>query len=288
MGKYIEIAETELIEMYLSNDYKVDEICKYFNVSKFKIRSILIKNNIVSKSSKKYSYNENIFENIDNEEKAYWLGFLYADGYVRSDKRCNELKLKLGVKDKEHLLKFKIFISDDEIPVVYEEYKNSKCYKVSINSKKIVNDLIKLGCINKKSLIIKFPIIKDELKNHFIRGYFDGDGSISYSKKMVLLNIISGSNIFLSEISKVFESIGTKNSNLVGVSNIYKYIQFSKMEDLYKIYQFLYKDSSIFKACTRNINISRIIINQRISSYCEGSFLPLSSHITIFPVKISI
>jgi hypothetical protein len=45
---------------------------------------------------------------------------------------------------------------------------------------------------------------------------------------------------------KVFESIGTKNSNLVGVSNIYKYIQFSKMEDLYKIYQFLYKDSSIF------------------------------------------
>lgn len=246
MGKYIEIAETELIEMYLSNDYKVDEICKYFNVSKFKIRSILIKNNIVSKSSKKYSYNENIFENIDNEEKAYWLGFLYADGYVRSDKRGNELKLKLGVKDKEHLLKFKIFISDDEIPVFYEEYKNSKCYKVSINSKKIVNDLIKLGCINKKSLIIKFPIIKDELKNHFIRGYFDGDGSISYSKKMVLLNIISGSNIFLSEISKVFESIGTKNSNLVGVSNIYKYIQFSKMEDLYKIYQFLYKDSSIF------------------------------------------
>jgi hypothetical protein len=244
MGKYIKIAEDELIEMYLSNAYKVDEICKYFNVSKFKIRSILINNNILSKSSKKYSYNDNEFESIDSEEKAYWLGFLYADGYVRSDKRGNELKLKLGVKDKEHLLKFKKIISNDDIPVVYEEYKNSKCYKVSINSKKIVSDLIKLGCTNKKSLTIEFPVIKNELKNHFIRGYFDGDGSISYSNKQIVLNFVSGSSKFLLEISSIFNSIGCKKANLVGNNENYKYIQYNTLNDLTLLFRYLYSSNS--------------------------------------------
>jgi len=246
MGKYIKIAEDELIEMYLSNTYKMYEICKYFNVSKFKIRSILIENNILSKSSKKYSYNDNVFESIDNEEKAYWLGFLYADGYVRSDKRGNELKLKLGVKDKEHLLKFKKFISNDDIPVVYEEYKNSKCYKVSINSKKIVNDLIKLGCVNKKSLTIEFPVIDNELKSHFIRGYFDGDGSISYSDKYIGLNFVSGSPKFLLEISSFFNSVGCKYANLVGSNENYKYIQYNTLNDLNLLFENLYSNSNIF------------------------------------------
>ena len=79
MGKYIELDENKLIEMYKSNIYTMSDLCEHFNVSKFKIRKVLLLNNIDSKSSKKYRYYDDIFETIDNEEKAYWLGFLYAE-----------------------------------------------------------------------------------------------------------------------------------------------------------------------------------------------------------------
>ena len=54
-------------------------------------------------------YNRHIFDNIDNEEKAYWLGFIVADGYLNLDKHM--LRIKLGNKDKRHLIKFIKFIS---------------------------------------------------------------------------------------------------------------------------------------------------------------------------------
>ncbi len=246
--KYIKLPENEVIECYLSNHLSMSDICYKFGVSKFKIRKILKENNIKSKSSKKYNYNDSIFEKIDTEEKAYWLGFLYADGYVRVRKGVgSELRLKLAVVDKNHLIKFRYFISPDDIPMVYEEYKNSRTFKVSINSNKIVNDLINLGCVNNKSKVIKFPLLESNLITHFIRGYFDGDGSVSFTDKYIGLNFVSGSKYFLKEISNILENFAKcKNANLVGISDNYKYIQYNSKEDLYKLYDFLYKDSYFF------------------------------------------
>ena len=56
----------------------------------------------------KYYRNSNIFEKIDTEEKAYWLGFLYADGYV--DPERGEIILGLAEKYKEHINKFINFL----------------------------------------------------------------------------------------------------------------------------------------------------------------------------------
>jgi hypothetical protein len=56
-------------------------------------------------------YNRHIFDEIDNEEKAYWLGFIVADGYLNSDR--NMLRIKLGNKDKNHLEKFINFLGGD-------------------------------------------------------------------------------------------------------------------------------------------------------------------------------
>jgi len=243
------INEEEVIKLYNGNTYTISQICTYFSVSKHKIRTILKNNGINSKSSKKYNYYDSIFENIDSEEKSYWLGFLYADGYVRIREKCgSELRLKLAILDENHLLKFKRFISPDNIPVIYEEYKSSKCFKVSINSKKIVNDLINKGCINKKSKIIEFPkFLEPKLISHFIRGYFDGDGSISFSDKQIGLNFVSGSKNFLKEISNKLETEAKcKNANLVGTSENFKYIQFSAKDDLYKIHDYLYRNATIY------------------------------------------
>lgn len=251
MGKYIELVEEDVISMYKSNEYTMIKLCEYFKVSKYKIRTILKLNNVELKSSKKYNYNDDIFECIDNEEKAYWLGFLYADGYVRfREKSGSELKLKLGVKDKDHLLKFKKFISNDDIPVVYEEYKNSKCFKVSINSKKIVSDLIKLGCTNKKSLTIEFPLLKEEFNRHFMRGFFDGDGSvgsrIDKDQFYPTFNIVSGSynmiNIYNNLLSKYCE---IKNNKIYNYKSYYR-IYYNSCTDIIKIYNFLYKDVEVY------------------------------------------
>lgn len=246
MPAFININENEVISMYLLKSFTIKDICEYFGVSKMKIRTILKKNKVESKSSKKYEYYDEIFNCIDTEEKAYWLGFLYADGYVRQRKSGSELRLKLSSKDKNHLLKFKKFISPDDIKVTYDIYNKSESYKISISSKKIVSDLIKNGCVNRKSNKIEYPNIHTSLNNHFIRGYFDGDGSISYGKS-ITLNFVSGSFKFLNEISNTlnYES-KCKKANLVGRSENFRYLSYTTLDDIEKLYKYLYFESTVF------------------------------------------
>ena len=267
------IDKDKVIEMYTSNNFTMSQICTFFNVSNVKIKSILLSNSIKFKTSKKYNYYDNIFEKINSEEKSYWLGFLYADGYVRVRKSGSELKLKLAIKDKDHLKKFKKFISPDDLPVVYEEYKKSKSFKISVNSNKIVNDLINLGCVNKKSKIIKFPYFLDKkLISHFIRGYFDGDGSISYSDKQITLNFVSGSISFLEDVSTELNiQSKCRKANLVGSSKSYKYISYTTKNDLLNIHNYLYNNSNIllerkknkFEYIIDNFDNLILIINMR-------------------------
>lgn len=233
--------------MYLSNKYTIKEICATFNVSKMKIMTILRNNSIERKSAKKYRYNDDIFESIDSEEKAYWLGFLYADGYVRERKSSSELRLKLSIKDKEHLLKFKNFISDDDIPIVEQMSGNSECIKVSINSKKIIQDLIKIGCVSKKSLIIKFPKLKNNLIHHFIRGYFDGDGWISVKKNnSFCFGIVSGSKSMVDVVNKIIsKECEIKETKIYHRSLNVNNLVYSSVTDIIKIFGYLYKDSNI-------------------------------------------
>lgn len=134
---------------------------------------------------RKYNFNESFFCTIDTESKAYWLGFMYADGYVNSQKTSCEISLKEG--DREHLYKLLKDIEGD-MPITHTyKISNGKNYKggrVTLNSEVLKDSLIHKGCLENKSLILKFPrydIVPKELMRHFIRGYFDGDGCL-YSR----------------------------------------------------------------------------------------------------------
>ena len=97
-------------EAYIRKNYfnmPTKDILRELSISITPLRSILKKHNIKCKSSKKYTFDENFFKNIDTEDKAYWLGFFYADGCVRVRKESSESKLKLSIKDIDHLEKFK-------------------------------------------------------------------------------------------------------------------------------------------------------------------------------------
>lgn len=128
---------------------------------------------------KRYVQDNSFFEKIDTERKAYWLGFLYADGCVYEKSENNKIViLQLHPDDKYIINEFLKDINSDR-PI----YTDKKGYvSTCIGNTKMANDLINLGCVPRKSLILKFPseeIVPQNLIRHFIRGYMDGDGCIS-------------------------------------------------------------------------------------------------------------
>lgn len=137
---------------------------------------------------RKYFFNFDFFERIDNELAAYWLGFMYADGCVLPQNKYGEQEFKIQIRnqDLELLEKFKQDIQST-YPIRYDNSKSNPQVIQSLRSQKTVNDLKKLGCVENKSLILTFPTLEQvpqDYVRHFIRGYFDGDGSISaYRRK---------------------------------------------------------------------------------------------------------
>lgn len=119
------------------------------------------------------------FKKIDTEEKAYWLGFLSADGCVHK----GYVKISLQQKDYNHLEKFKKFLNFKG-QIRTSTLQGKQYCHISIGNQTLYEDLIKLGCCERKSLILKPCLaVPEEYIFDYIRGYWDGDGGISYSKK---------------------------------------------------------------------------------------------------------
>lgn len=145
-------------------------------------------NKETGKFEREYQINQKFFNTIDTEEKAYILGFLYADGcnYISSNGQKEIIACQLE-QDKDILEKIKIAL-ESTYPLYTEIQKeNGKTkYIFRVTSSELSDDLYKLGVVYKKSLILQFPeynIFKDQsLIRHFIRGYFDGDGCIWMGK----------------------------------------------------------------------------------------------------------
>lgn len=155
-------------------------------------------------------FDNTIFEKIDNEQKAYWLGFLEADGCVHSGEGDYRIELGLAEQDYHHLEKYRDFIGKNN-KISHRYGTNS--YRFNFRDKKIHGDLIKLGCTPKKSLTLQFPTeeqVPDEWLIPFLRGYFDGDGSFWYENRFGL-NILSSKDflIGLKQRYKLFSEINT-------------------------------------------------------------------------------
>lgn len=183
----------QIIESY-KNGKSLRQIEKEYGVTRQSVAKFLEKENIKTTKGNHYRlyyHNINFFEKIDTEEKAYWLGFMFADGYIVDNSNRpgeDQFGLALSEEDIDILYKFKKSIEATN-PIHTFQRKNNygnPLSRLQMTSQKTVNDLIDKGCFKQKSCILKPPKnVPESLIRHFIRGFFDGDGSIykTYNKK---------------------------------------------------------------------------------------------------------
>lgn len=116
-------------------------------------------------------------------------------------------------------------------------------YKLEIYSSKMADDLINLGCVPNKSLILLPPNLTDEFIPHFLRGYFDGDGSIGRYDGRLKFSLL-GTNELLTWILKFFKNKGMKTTpKITKKKNIYS-IQVNSKPDIELIENIIYTSSS--------------------------------------------
>lgn len=178
------IQQEKIISMYTKRR-PMERIEKETGLSAKKITKFLKEKKLwTGHKSLSYYFDEFFFDKIDTEEKAYWLGFIYADGYLTSN--TNAIGIELDAKDKEHLEKFKNAIQAELNVKIY--HKNStygpqtNC-RFMIHSKHMHSILLSHYKSVHKTFEGEFPKIDKELERHLIRGFFDGDGSLTYSQK---------------------------------------------------------------------------------------------------------
>ena len=170
------------LDFYKDNNITVKNCSIKFNIDRHILSNYFKSKGIKINPNGKQNINSNIFNTIDTEEKAYWLGFLYADGNVLDN---NTISLELSTVDKEHLIKFNSFLNKSLD--IREDKNRVRCI---FKDTTIKNSLVNLGCIPRKSLVLRFPKDKQvpkRLKRHFVRGYIDGDGSIYKSNNNIYI-----------------------------------------------------------------------------------------------------
>lgn len=284
---------TERLKILLKN-HTINQIAQMYNCSYQNIRNRAIKNNLMYNKvdrttiqmPKKYVYNEDYFENIDDEHKAYWLGFIMADGCIVQktlNKPCLSLVINLKESDKKHLEKFRDDLNSNLIVRIFKQpavdikscsgvshVKERLGCKIEVNSKKICNDLINHNVDRRKTLKEKSPIIENEnLIRHFIRGFFDGDGCFSAVKpknrkrEYAKIFISSGKEIINYIVNMVYQDTGVL-MKIDTQGKLYRcYIQNEK--DILSFLNYIYKDSSIF------LDRKKELIDSYLSRYSLNS-----------------
>ena len=249
-----------IIKLYETNSLK--KIAELYNSTSLTIRKILEKNGYAKRSKgflnmSKIEINVDYFKIIDSKDKAYWFGYLAADGSVYKNGR----KTSLISKDYEIIEKFKQDIgsghkisenkiSDKRTNKIYTSYQ------IQITNEIFTNNLISAGLSNDKTDSFKFPNIDEKYYSYFIAGLFDGDGSVyKGSKNSIRINLISTIEVILFIEKLIFSKFGIGKLYVKKVTknkpNVWK-MYLSK--DCYKFLDFIYQDDT-FKYLPRKYEL---------------------------------
>jgi intein-encoded DNA endonuclease-like protein len=233
------------------------ELAKKYNCSIARIQQVWNKAGLKGKEKRLYYSDFNYFESIDSIDKAYFLGFIAADGCVyRRDNNVQQKLLSIGIhkKDIEILQKFLSYIKSNN-PIIESTHVTDngvvvpKC-QVQIVSDKLCNDLEKYNIVPNKTWAFSPKNIPENYIWHFIRGYFDGDGSISCSNNEFTkpsayqINIV-GNKFIIDFINKQLQKYDIKTiivkDNRKYKNDFYQ-LTFNNTASKYKFLKLIYYD----------------------------------------------
>jgi DNA-binding transcriptional regulator WhiA len=212
------------------------KLCKKYGIS---VKTKSLARRMAYSTGKKIRYkpiNRNFFKKWTNE-MAYVLGFIYADGSM-----SHQLDyFSISQKEKEILEKIKRLMQAEHVII---HHKHQDLYTLYIGAGELVKDLVKLGVTPRKSLTIKFPDMPEQCVSHFIRGYFDGDGSINLDGRV---SFVTGSREFIESIKEKLEKL-----ELAVMAKIHKHktanayaIYYHRKADVIKIFKFFYDEYTL-------------------------------------------
>ena len=197
--------------------------------------------NIIQHCNKK-SVDSTFFDNW-NEESAYWLGFIFADGSLDLDN-----KLEICIKDKEHIEKFKEQIKSDH-KISERVINGSSYYRINMRDKYMGEKLRSLGVLPNKTYGWTMPNVPIEYIHHFIRGLYDGDGNLNVRGSKTAFRIVSYDISILENLMQIIlEQVPCVKNHI----RIYNYenrvpeLNISSKKALNEFLNWLYKDATIY------------------------------------------
>lgn len=231
----------------------------------------------------RYKFKTDFFEKW-TPEMAYVLGFIYADGDIEDLRKSSRTQYTtIASVDKVILEAIKRVMGSEHNlnyiaphKVTYKNgktYESAERYRLRIGSKKMFNDLLKLGLTPRKSLTIKFPIdIPNDCLSHFLRGYFDGDGCVTIKRgkgkygqpilKGLAVIFTSGSRLFLEGLrDEVCKFNGFGKRNIYYSSDAY-YLKYSTHGSL-EWFKLFYSDNSSKLFLERKFNVFKEYLRLR-------------------------
>ncbi len=269
----------DVIQDY-SNGITIRDIAKKYRSSEETISKVLKENGIeVFRNGVRPCFNHHIFDVIDTEQKAYWLGFIWADGCIlnqKDDKHNYGFELGISIKDIEHLKLFCDFIELDKTKInirlgkehIFRDktIKSGESCRIQISNEHFWKNLYNLGCVPNKTYNEFFPKIEIfksiNLVSHFIRGFFDGDGWVYRDKRNYLIAGICGQQKFLESILKYLPESLIKNTVSSSDTEVIKILKWggTKAETFLN---YIYNNSTV--SLERKFNISAPYISNSIS-----------------------
>lgn len=250
--------EAYIVSMY--NSMSGSKLAKDFNISTSKIHQIWMQNGLSGKVNRTYYFNENYFEIIDTEDKAYFLGLLASDGCIynrNKNKQQNTINITLQKCDKHILDSFMEYINSDK-PISSCVINGREYASIEQSSDKMCRDLMNYGMGFNKTYkcIWPYKLEKDmDMMRHFIRGYFDGDGCISHNLHKNSLHSVNISIAGYYKNLKLFKYFLNNNgikSILAEDKREYKgedkfgALVFTNKKEKVKFLHYIYDDSNIY------------------------------------------
>ena len=256
LSELSEAEKDKIVEKYFECDMRIVDMAKFFKVTVRTVPALLKERGINTARKNRYTLNEHYFDKVDTERKAYWLGYLFADGFV-GDENFNNIVFSQKQSDGYIVKEFAKdieFTGKTRLSKRTGGFENGeKSVILNFSSRTMTKALGKLKMYTCKSMTMEeLPPIKSDLMRHFVRGYFDGDGSVSMCFKYVNRK---GRTIY----SRHCDMIGTqpfleKIARLVPAESFLsdsrtpemKYLNFNKISSMIPLYHYMYDGATVY------------------------------------------